>query len=204
MVFTFLTNSYHSQSTIWGQYTNKDGAFRSLDLKPDHTYNYKFGDRCGGTYIDSGMYTIILDTLFLKSNDTSHKPLKFFYISQKSFDNNNFSYWEIGALAEIYTRDSILPKGKEGKISDYEGLFFGSYVKDQGYYSNNKLMFKIETLKKTKVVTNYYVSGQMKSIEQFYKDKKVGDWYFFKENGQLQKIETYKRNKSKRKKKNKL
>jgi antitoxin component YwqK of YwqJK toxin-antitoxin module len=147
---------------------------------------------------------MVSDTIFLKSNDSTRKLEKYLFISNLPTDKNTFWFCNTGTLGHIFKSDSILPANQGGRLSDYEALFFGCYVKQQGYFNDGKLMFKIETFYKTKIITNYYSSGQVKSIEQYYKDKKTGDWYFYKENGQIEKIETYKSDKLRRPKKNAL
>lgn len=206
MTIILTSTICNSQTSVYGLYINQDGSFRQLDLKPDFTYDYYSQGPCGlvPSYRDTGIFTVIADTIFLKSNDTARKQEKYLYISHLPTDKNTFWFWNIGTLAQIFKSDSILPTNQGGRLSDYEALFFGSYVKRQGYYNDGKLMFKTETFDETKVITNYYSTGQVKSIEHYYKDKKAGDWYFYKENGQIEKIETYNRNKLKRQKKNAL
>lgn len=175
-----------------------------FDLRPDGTYKYYNGEFCLGPYfIESGRYSIIADTIFLTKSDTTAKPTKLLYLRDSPTENNPLSPWHKGNIAPIIQSETILPISISNRLSDYEILDWG-YIKMQGYYDNNVLMFKTEvTSRKTKTTTNYYASGKIKSIEQYYFDKhygyrKTGDWYFYNENGKIEKIETYKRGKLKR------
>lgn len=207
-IFSVLLTSgiCYSQTNIWGLYSVNNGAYRQLDLRPDFSYNYSSKGQCGllPKYHNTGTFRIISDTIFLTSNDSTRKPEKYLFISHLPTDKNTFGFCNTGTLAHIFQSDTVLPSNQWGRLSDYEALFFGCYVKQQGYYNDGKLTFKIETFYKTKIITNYYSSGQVKSIEQYYKDRKTGDWYYYKENGQIEKIETYKRDKLRRPKKNAL
>jgi hypothetical protein len=207
LLLIFLTtNVCFSQTNIWGLYLNQDGAYRQLDLRPDYTYTFYHQGPCGHipAFSDTGIFAIIGDTIFLKSHDKSQVTEKYLFISSLVKEDKKFGLWGTGTLARIFKSDSILPTNQGGRLSDNEALFLGSYIKRQGYYNNGNLIFKTETFDKIKIITNYYSSGKVKSIEQYFNDKKSGDWYFYKENGQIEKIETYKRDKLKRQNKNSL
>ena len=199
LTISLTANICYSQTNIWGIYLYKEGTYRQIDLRPDSTYYIFTQYSCGVTpdYHDTGIFIINADTIFLKSNDSTRNQIKFLYISHLPNNQNSSWYGETETLAEIFKCDTVLPNNLNGRLSDYEALFFGSHIKTQGYYNDGKLLFKINTFNKTKIITKYYSTGQIKSIEKYYKDKKTGDWYLFKDNGQIEKIETYKNDKLK-------
>lgn len=193
-----------TQINVFGVFVNQDGAFRQLDLKSDSSYIFDFGDRCGGKYCESGQFKVISDTIYLFPNDTITKPSKYLYISHLPTDGGLFWTWGIGTLARIFTSDSILPLNQSGRLTDYEGLIFGSFEMEKGYYSNGKISFKTENLNEKRVVTTYYSSGQVKSIELYLKNQKHGDWFYYSETGQLIKKEVYRRDRLKQQELNTL
>ena len=197
-----LNFCYCQTSDLCGLYVNQDGANRELDLRPDFTYNYYSQGGCGliPAYKDTGVYTRISDTIFLQPNDKTQKQEKFLFVTRLPSDKKAFWFWEIGTIAKMFKSDSILSSDQSGRLSDHEALYFGSYVKKKGYYNSGKTMFKIETREKIKIITNYFESGKVKSIEQYLDGKKTGDWFYYKENGEIKNIETYSKDKLKRKK----
>ena len=217
LTISLTAGACYSQTNIWGQYINHDGAYRSIDLRPDNIYYSDFGDRCGGTSKDTGLFIIIADTIFLKSNDKSIKQNKLFIFKESNIylftdTVTNLSsgkkipicLWQPNTLVSIFQSDSLLSKNIQGRLSDHEALSGSGYTKQVEYYGNGRLSFNIQTSDKTKIITYYYTSGQVRSIEHYYNGRKTGDWYFYKENGQIEKIETYKRDKHRRLKKNAL
>lgn len=198
-IVTILLTSItgYAQINIFGLFVNQDGAFRQLDLKSDSSYILDFDNRCGGKYRESGKYKVISDTIYLLPNDTVIKPTKYLYISHLPADRDTFWTWDIGTLAQISFSDSILPMNQIGRLTDHDALSFGSYFMKHGYHTNGNLYFKIEKLKDKRTVTTYYLNGNIKSIEEYIKNQKHGDWYFYSETGHFIKKEVYKRGKLK-------
>lgn len=198
-----LTNVCYSQIDIPGLYVNPICDTIWFDLRPDNTYSNFECELCiGPCTLEIGRYSIIGDTIFLTPSDSSTKPTKLFYIRNSPTENDPLSPWHHGNIAPVFPSETILSKNTRIRLSDYECTQWG-YIKMQGYYSSNKLLFKTEAEGKIKTTRNYYESGMLKSIEHYYFDKHYGDrktgaWYFYTENGQIEKIETYKRGKLKR------
>ncbi|MFZ1633787.1 MAG: hypothetical protein WAT43_07920 [Chitinophagales bacterium] len=208
----------HAQNNIWGLYINNDGAYRSIHLKPDSTYYYEFGDRCGGSYKETGNYNTIADTLYLfKTGADTNDKSKFLMLNE----SNILSYydtvidsetlekfavclWQPNSIAAIWESDSILPLNNAGRISDYLVLLSGSYVKTSAYYDNGNLKFYEQNSSKIKIVTNYHLNGQISLIEHYYKNKKTGDWIYYSETGTVIQIDTYKNGRLKRLKRSNL
>lgn len=217
LIFMFivtLMNNCFSQTEIWGKYENREGAFESIDLKPDSNYYCDFADRCGGDFKDSGTYHIVLDTLFLKSYNITVSDRKFLIIKERNISRFTdtmvnsatnekvpFSFYQLNSFVRIVKSDSILPFNFSGRLSDFECLSGFGYLKNTAYYDNGNLIYSIESSENHKTITNFYKSGQTKSIEHYRDDKKHGECLFFKENGEIDKIEKYKNNRLKHAKK---
>jgi antitoxin component YwqK of YwqJK toxin-antitoxin module len=196
LTFTLL-NFCFGQTNIWGVYVEKFGAYRVLDLKADLSYSYYSEGPCGivPAYKDSGMYTVVGDTIFLQSNNISRKREKYLIITNETPKE---LYIGSPTICQIYRSETKLDLNSGGRISDYEGVYLNHFIKTQEYYDTGKINFKIDEYFKTKVITTYFPSGQVKTIEQYYKDRKSGDWYFYKYDGQIEKILTYRKGRLKR------
>lgn len=196
IILTILLNGLFcfAQNKFAGQYSINDGAHRLLDLRPDYTYIYLSQPPCGvvQTYIDSGVYKIAQDTIYLYSNIQQKLNDKFIYTTRKL--DTNFNYWvlDIGILNRVHISDTIVSKNQSGRINDYEFLIWGAFEKTAEYYENGKLKIIVQDIDKGKVITRYYQTGQIQVIEQYKKDKKNGDWFYFEPNGHISKIVKFK------------
>jgi hypothetical protein len=190
LTFTLIVNFCYSQTDIFGYYEQISIEVGTLDLLPNYTYSYCFYGSCGQTpaYKDSGIFKLVADTIVLQSKDTTRKDKKFL-IARRNF-NELFCVWDIEKLVQLFKSDFYVSHGNSKLLLDDRIMFRGRYFKRKGYYSDNTIMFKIERITDTKIITNYYPSGKLKSIEQFQinkklEDKKTGDWLYYDENGTI-------------------
>ncbi|OYU95723.1 MAG: hypothetical protein CFE21_11330 [Bacteroidetes bacterium B1(2017)] len=200
----FLANVCYSQIDIPGLYVNPSCDSIRFDLRADSTYTNYDCELCVDPCTkEIGRYSIKGDRIILTPNDSTKKSTKLFYIKNSPTDNKPLSPWRNGNIAPIFESETVLPKNITWRLSDYEALQLG-YTKRRGYYDNDTIQFNTEvTSRYTKTINRYYRSGKIKSIEYYYfdkhlGDKKTGNWYFYNENGLVDKIEIYKRNKLKR------
>lgn len=188
-----------SQTAVWGLYQFAFSNNSTLDLRPDSTYIFQSFPRCGlvENGIDSGTFEINVDTITLYSNTSNTAPQRYLYISRQLSHPASSAFFPIGTIADIHTKDSLIPDSHIGRISDYQVLSYSDCSKLKGYYSNGKTQFETQVVDKYIITTKYYPSGQVQEITRYKKTKKTGDWLYFNESGAITKIETYKHNKLK-------
>jgi len=153
-----------------GFYRDQDN-FWTLDIKPNHSYLFTANSPCGmGLPVEeTGTWQTSHDTLTLiASKDSSIETYKIIRI------DTSFIY-----MALVIT-------------DDYP---FVSYTKEKGYYSNDTMSFSSDWQGKYTYYTLYYRNGRIKEAQVYRKRNKSGDWYYYLETGELDKVEKYRRNK---------
>ena len=75
-----LTNVCNGQTNIWGLYVHQLHTWKQLDLRPDQSYIY-YNYLNNPTFVGSGSFSIIADTLFLQSKTEKENIEKYLITS---------------------------------------------------------------------------------------------------------------------------
>lgn len=87
---------------------------------------------------------------------------------------------------------SSLYSCKQEQVDDYpflrENSFFPTRTYDSiiDFYDNNRIKLVVKKNRNLSLVKKYYENGRLKSYQEFFKDKLIGNQYYFYETGRLQ------------------
>ncbi|MFL5763149.1 MAG: hypothetical protein ACJ77K_04345 [Bacteroidia bacterium] len=184
-----------AQNNIAGFYMPEYHS-HDFDIKPDHTYIYNWHSPCGVTpsFSNKGTWRNVNDTLYL-SPEKDTLQLKFIRNYAFSFFSNGKVLYDTIELMEFPESGSIIPHQFKSFLDVLNFLPANRYQKSKSYYDNGLIEYTKETDRhsKRRVECYYYSTGQLKEVRQFRKDKRSGDWYFYTEDGYLQKLYRYRR-----------
>jgi antitoxin component YwqK of YwqJK toxin-antitoxin module len=136
----------------------------------------------GGIMIKS----LLLSTIFLIScNNDKFKEQKKFYENGRLKSIEKFNKeGKLEGVNSYYLENGIL---------NYTNIYYkGNLVKTQFYYDNGKLKYSSEKKEKDTIYSeNHYKNGNIKSKGNLIDNKKIGLWYMYYPNGNLNKEYEY-------------
>jgi len=184
----------YSQTPIFGIYEfDARNSINRIQLNLDYTY-VLYECRDNKLYTDFkelGTFKIINDTIYLESDS---ERLNSRFVIMK-YNENEFFLDSFKVLVETMKKDSIFENFYLNQLSANNAPYFGDYIKQVKFYNNGETEYKVNSIKSSIIIRHYHDNGKLQSIRSYQNKKRSGTWYYFDLQGELIKIETYKKDK---------
>jgi len=187
LIILLCFNVSYSQEDIFGTFRIEGNGYIELQLKRDSTFVYqsKFSELFTKSI---GVFHLRNDTIVLIPKD---KEITKFVI--KKYNSSEYFSYEYAIKIKTLINDSIFDGFYLIQLASNGSPFFGVYLKHEKFLINGNIKYKIQIIDKFILVTHYYSNGKIMVIKTYLNGKRNSNWYFFDNNGNINKIEVYKR-----------